>query len=102
MLADDAVTALASGHPVEMTDRQTNRHAAYPVAHQRVPWFAPRGHYAASEERGGGGKSDALSGIRWPFAMAISAGRRHSGTKFFRCQLWTVVAGIPAFSATAA
>lgn len=51
---------------------------------------------------GGGGKSDSLKETRLRFAMASSAGRRHSGTKFFRCQLWTVVAGIPAFSATTA
>ncbi len=48
------------------------------------------------------GKSVSESGTRFFFAMAKRMGRLHSGTKFDRCQLWTVVAGIFALDATVA
>ena len=68
-----------------------------------IAWLIPRVHgQAARSFEGRSGKSASSRGTRFFFARAKSTGRRHSGTKLERCQLWTVVAGIFALEATVA
>lgn len=86
-----------------MTERQANADAADLVARKGVAAASPLPLHAASSllgVAGRAGKSPARRRAPLLAARSSSAGRRQSGTKFFRCQLWTVVAGMPVASAT--
>jgi len=64
---------------------------------------APDHGQAAVDWRAGrSGKSASDNSTRFFFARASNVGRRHSGTKFDLCQLWTVVGGMFSSEATVA
>lgn len=86
-----------------MTKNPAANMAFWARSTQRMPAVGLiRAHGQETCSVGRCGKSDSESGMRRFLASAKSAGRLHSGTKFDRCQLCTVVGGIFAFEATVA